>query len=287
MSRKALGRGLSALFTETGAIDQDLVEIGIEQIDPSDVQPRQVFKQERLEELAASLKANGVIQPIVVRRRGDRFQLIAGERRWRAAQLAGLHKVPAVVKEVPDASVLELSLIENLQREDLNAIEEAGAYKNLLEKHGYTQEQLAQRVGRDRSSIANSLRLLKLPATIQALVEEEKLSMGHARALIGLSSVADQEALAKRIVIRGLSVRETERLVKQPRGGGSVTEDASKGARKPVDPNINAAELKLKRRLGAPVKISMTKRGGSILIKFSTMDDLSRIFDMLVERGKA
>jgi len=287
MSRKALGRGLSALFTETGAIDQDLVEIGIEQIDPSDVQPRQVFKQERLEELAASLKANGVIQPIVVRRRGDRFQLIAGERRWRAAQLAGLHKVPAVVKEVPDASVLELSLIENLQREDLNAIEEAGAYKNLLEKHGYTQEQLAQRVGRDRSSIANSLRLLKLPATIQALVEEEKLSMGHARALIGLSSVADQEALAKRIVIRGLSVRETERLVKQPRGGGSVAEDASKGARKPVDPNINAAELKLKRRLGAPVKISMTKRGGSILIKFSTMDDLSRIFDMLVERGKA
>ena len=208
MSRKALGRGLSALFTETGSIDQDLVEIGIEQIDPSEVQPRQVFRQEKLAELAASLKANGVIQPVVVRRRGERFQLIAGERRWRAAQLAGLHKIPAVVKNVPDASVLELSLIENLQRENLNPIEEAGAYKNLLDKLGYTQEQLAQRVGRDRSSIANSLRLLKLPAAIQALVGEEKLSMGHARALIGLGSAADQEAMANRILSRGLSVRE-------------------------------------------------------------------------------
>src|SRR5215813_9062567 len=192
MSRKALGRGLSALFTETGSIDQDLIEIGIEQIDPNEVQPRQVFRQEKLEELAASLKANGVIQPVVVRRRGDRFQLIAGERRWRAAQLAGLHKIPAIVKDVPDTAVLELSLIENLQRENLNPIEEASAFKNLLDKLGYTQDQLAQRVGKDRSSIANSLRLLKLPPSIQTLVEEEKLSMGHARALIVLASAADK-----------------------------------------------------------------------------------------------
>lgn len=285
MSRKALGRGLSALFTETGSIDQDLVEIGIELIDPSEVQPRQVFKQERLDELAASLKANGVIQPIVVRRRGDRFQLIAGERRWRAAQLAGLHKIPAVVKDVPDSNVLELSLIENLQRENLNPIEEAGAYRNLVDTHGYSQEQLAQRVGKDRSSIANSLRLLKLPPAVQALVEGEKLSMGHARALLALGSAAEQEALAARIVLKGLSVRETERLVKQPRAS-SASEDARKVQRKNSDPNVNAAELKLKRKLGAPVKINLTKRGGSILIKFSTMDDLSRIFDILVERGR-
>src|SRR5262249_1649260 len=284
MSRKALGKGLSALFTETGSIDQDLIEIGIEQIDPNEVQPRQVFRQEKLEELAASLKANGVIQPVVVRRRGDRFQLIAGERRWRAAQLAGLHKIPAIVKEVSDAGILELSLIENLQREDLNPIEEAGAYRNLIDKLGYTQEQLAQRVGRDRSSIANSLRLLKLPAAIQALVEEQKLSMGHARALISLGSPAEQEALAKRIVLKGLSVREAERLAKLP--AKALSAESRKPQRRAVDPNVNAAELRLKRKLGAPVKINVTKRGGSILIKFSTMDDLTRIFDLLVERAK-
>lgn len=286
MSRKALGRGLSALFTETGSIDQDLVEIGIELIDPSEVQPRQVFRQERLDELAASVKANGVIQPIVVRRRGKRFQLIAGERRWRAAQLAGLHKIPAVVKDVSDSNVLELSLIENIQRENLNPIEEAGAYRNLLDTHGYTQEQLAQRVGRDRSSIANSLRLLKLPPAVQALVEGDKLSMGHARALLALGSAAEQEALAARIVLKGLSVREAERLVKPPHGS-SASEEPRKLQLKNSDPNVNAAELKLKRKLGAPVKINLTKRGGSILIKFSTMDDLSRIFDILVERSKA
>ena len=285
MSRKALGRGLSALFTETGSIDQDLIEIGIEQIDPNEVQPRQVFRQEKLEELAASLKANGVIQPVVVRRRGDRFQLIAGERRWRAAQLAGLHKIPAIVKDVSDAGILELSLIENLQREDLNPIEEAGAYRNLIDKLGYTQEQLAQRVGRDRSSIANSLRLLKLPAAIQALVEEQKLSMGHARALISLGSPAEQEALAKRIVLKGLSVREAERLAKLP--AKALSAESRKPQRRAVDPNVNAAELRLKRKLGAPVKINVTKRGGSILIKFSTTDELTRIFDLLVERAKA
>lgn len=286
MSRKALGRGLSALFTEAGSIDRDLVEVGIEQIDPSEVQPRQVFRQDKLEELAASLKTNGVIQPIVVRRRGDRYQLIAGERRWRAAQLAGLHKIPAVVKDVPDTAVLELSLIENLQRENLNPIEEAGAYKNLVDRLGYTQEQLAQRVGKDRSSISNSLRLLKLPLSVQALVEEEKLSMGHARALIALGSGVDLEALAKRIVLNGLSVRETEKLVKQP-GTLSAKEESRKARRKAADPNISAAELKLKRKLGAPVKINLTRRGGSILIKFSTMEDLTRIFEILVERGKS
>jgi len=282
MSRKALGRGLSALFTQTGSIDQDLIEVGLEQIDPNEVQPRQLFRQDKLEELALSLRANGVIQPVVVRRRGERFQLIAGERRWRAAQLAGLHKIPAIVKDVPDAALLELSLIENLQRENLTAIEEATAYKNLIDQLGYTQEELAKRVGKDRSSIANALRLLRLPASIQTLVEDEKLSMGHARALITLASSADQEALAKNIVLKGLSVRETERLVKQPAmpSGTGTPPKAS-------DPNVAAAELKLKRKLAAPVRIILTKRGGSIEIKFSTMDDLSRIFDLIVERSKA
>src|SRR5262249_31252900 len=190
-----------------------------------------------------------------------------------------------IVKDVPDTAVLELSLIENLQRENLNPIEEAGAYKNLIEKLGYTQEQLAQRVGKDRSSIANSLRLLKLPLSVQALVEEEKLSMGHARALLGLGPAVDLETLAKRIVMNGLSVRETEKLVKQP--GTLSPQEESRKARKATDPNVNAAELKLKRKLGAPVKISLTKRGGSILIKFSTMEDLTRIFEILVERSKS
>jgi ParB family transcriptional regulator, chromosome partitioning protein len=279
MSRKALGRGLNALFPTVTAIENDLVELDIDRIDPAVVQPRGVFKEDKLEELALSIRHNGIIQPIVVRRSGDRFQLIAGERRWRAAQRAGLHRVPCIIKEVPDDNVLELSLIENIQREELNPIEEANAFKNLLETRKLTQEELAQRVGKDRSSITNALRLLKLPPEIQKLVEEEKLSMGHARALLSLESAEEQIAIAREITGKNLSVRETEQIVKKRPPSGKQT----KVINATEDANILAAEAKLSKKLGAPVKIRLAKNGGVVEIKFSSDEELSQLFDNLMQ----
>jgi ParB family chromosome partitioning protein len=282
MSRKALGRGLSALFTQSASLDQDLVVIGIEQIDPTGGQPRHVFKEDKLQELAASIKSNGLIQPVVVRRSGaDRFQIIAGERRWRAAQIAGLQRIPCVIKEVDDQNLLELSLIENLQRENLNPIEEASAFRRLLEKSQMTQEQIAAKIGKDRSSIANSLRLLRLPKEIQALVEENKLSMGHARALLALESADDQKALASRIVAGGLSVRDAERLSKSRQTNGKTAAGGARQASK-SDPNVAAAEAKLGKKLGAPVKIKLVHSGGTVEIRFKSMEDLSRLYDVIM-----
>ncbi|HEU4386186.1 MAG TPA: ParB/RepB/Spo0J family partition protein [Blastocatellia bacterium] len=283
MSRKALGRGLSALFSQSPTPELDLVDLSIDLLEPTDVQPRTVFREDKLEELAQSIKANGIIQPIVVRRSGERFQIIAGERRWRAAQKAGLHKVPCLIKDVAEENTLELSLIENLQREDLNPIEEANAFKRLLEKFQLTQEEIARRIGRDRSSITNSLRLLKLPKEIQSLVEQDKLSMGHARALLSITLADKQKAAAEQILRGQLSVRETELLVKRIQGSGrdkhAVRGHANERA------NVAAAELKLKRRLGAPVRIRFTGRGGVIEVKFTSSDDLSRVFDLLMQRA--
>jgi len=282
MSRKALGRGLSALFTQSGTLDQDLVSIGIEQIDPTDGQPRHVFKEDKLQELAASIKSNGLIQPVVVRRNGlDRFQIIAGERRWRAAQMAGLQRIPCVIKEVDDQNLLELSLIENLQRENLNPIEEANAFRRLLERSQMTQEQIAVKIGKDRSSIANSLRLLRLPKEIQALVEESRLSMGHARALLSLEAAADQKALASRIISGGLSVRDAERLSKASQSGGRKTGSSARDTAQ-VDPNVAAAEAKLSKKLGTPVKIRFSQQGGAMEIGFRSMEDLSRLYDVIM-----
>jgi ParB family transcriptional regulator, chromosome partitioning protein len=290
MSRKALGRGLSALFTQSGTLDQDLVEIGIEQIDPTQGQPRHLFRQDKLEELAASIKTNGLIQPVVVRRNGlDRFQIIAGERRWRAAQIAGLQKIPCVIKEVDEANLLELSLIENLQRENLNPIEEAKAFRRLLEKSHMTQEQIAGRIGKDRSSITNSLRLLKLPKEIQTMVEEDQLSMGHARALLALEMADEQKALATRIVAGGLSVRDAERLARSGQDRTSAEAGKRPGTGESAaqsDPNVAAAEAKLGKKLGAPVKIKFVRGGGTVEIRFKSMDDLSRVYDLImVNRG--
>jgi ParB family chromosome partitioning protein len=284
MSRKALGRGLSALFNQTGPQETDLVDLGIDQIDPAETQPRTLFKEDKLDELAQSIKINGLIQPIVVRRVGDRFEIIAGERRWRAAQRAGLHKIPAIIKDVPSDGVLELSLIENLQREELNPIEEATAYKRLIERFRLTQDDIAHRIGKDRSSITNCLRLLKLPRDIQALVEDERLSMGHARALLSISSPDKQKAIASEILKKGISVRETETLVKQVQSQNRGSTAGSKGA--PAESaNINAAELKLKKKLGAPVRIKLSRKGGVIEIRFTSPAELSRIFDLLMQRA--
>jgi ParB family chromosome partitioning protein len=285
MSKKALGRGLSALFPQAGSLDQDLVHLGIDQIRPAEAQPRKHFDESKLKELAQSIKANGLIQPLVVRRMGDGFQLIAGERRWRAAQLAGLHKVPCVIKDASDDSVLELSLIENLQREDLNPIEEAAAYKSLVETLGMTQDQVAQRIGKDRSTVANSLRLLRLPPEVQTLVQHEKISMGHARALLALESAEQQIRLANHIVARALSVRQAEALTSKSAKDSSSSSSTRKPRLAGERANIMAAETKLRKRLGAPVNIRLAKEGGVIEIKFSSMDDLTRLFDQLMQKS--
>jgi|SRR5262249_38684193 len=279
MSRKALGRGLNALFPQVTHVENDLVELDVDRIDPAVVQPRGVFKEDKLEELARSIRHNGIIQPLVVRRNGDRFQLIAGERRWRAAQRASLHRVPCIIKEVPEESVLELSLIENIQREELNPIEEANAFKNLLETRELTQEELANRVGKDRSSITNSLRLLKLPLEIQRMVEDESLTMGHARALLSVETTDEQMSIAREVTGKGLSVRETEQIVKKQR---PKTRDG-KVINATDDPNVLAAEAKLSKKLGAPVKIKLARTGGVIEIRFSSNEELSRLFDVLVQ----
>jgi ParB family transcriptional regulator, chromosome partitioning protein len=288
MSRKALGRGLDALFAQGTSIESDLMELDIDRLDPGGEQPRNVFREDKLEELAQSIRHSGIIQPLVVRRKGDRFEIIAGERRWRAAQKAGLHKIPCVVRDVASENVLELSLIENIQREELNPIEEANAFKKLLEMRDLTQEEVARRVGKERSSITNALRLLKLPVELQRLVEEEKLSMGHARALLSIDSAEHQISLARQITSRTLSVRETEQLVKRshnaPSRAGQNKPQKAEGADRA---NILAAEAKLSKKLGAPVKIRLAKAGGVIEIKFSSTHDLARVFDAIIQTRDA
>ncbi|HLG13970.1 MAG TPA: ParB/RepB/Spo0J family partition protein [Blastocatellia bacterium] len=283
MSRRALGRGLDALFTKTAVREADVVDVDIDLIDRSAYQPRQVFKEKAIEELASSIKANGILQPIIVRRVGDRFQIIAGERRWRAAQRAGLQRITCVIRDAPDQNLLELSLIENIQREELNPIEEAAAYRRLVDELSVTQEEVARRVGKDRSSVTNSLRLLRLPREVQRLVEDEKLSMGHARALLAIGPADRQKSLAAVIVARSLSVRETETLIKRAQSAPSTGSQARKAPRRAESDsaNILAAESKLSRKLAAPVRIKLSQGKGVIEIKFSSTDDLTRIYDLL------
>jgi len=285
MTRKALGRGLSALLSaeKSVSIGEEAFQIDVRLIEPSPVQPRTRFEAGALNGLAESIRENGLVQPVVVRRKGGRFELIAGERRWRAAQQAGLEKIPAVVRDVPDDKLLELALIENIQREDLNAIEEALAYKSLIEAAGLTQEVLAQRVGRDRSYITNYLRLLKLPEDLQGLVQDGKLSTGHARTLLGASDAALQRRLARQIMEKGLSVRDTERLIRQ--SSGSNTAPAKTVARNRTDdPNVRAAEAKLRRKLGTRVNIlgNAGGVGGRIEIEYYSTQDLDRFYDLLM-----
>jgi ParB family chromosome partitioning protein len=275
---------LSALLSDTaGTTNEDLLEIDIDLIEPSPAQPRTHFDEGRLEELAQSIRSNGIVQPLLVRRRGARYQLVAGERRWRAAQRAGLQRVPAVVREIPDDKLLELALVENIQRQELNAIEEAHAYKRLIETLGLTQETVAQRVGRDRSFVTNYLRLLRLPEDIQRLVEEEKLSMGHARALLGVDDADIQRRVARNVIEQSLSVRETERAIKRIIGGASPA-TATMPSPKRDDANIRAAETKLRRRFGTQVRVlpSQTGPGGKIEIEYYNDSDLDRLYQLLV-----
>ena len=285
MARKVLGRGLSALLGEekTRSDSENYLDLDLDLIDPNSQQPRSRFTEERLEELAQSIRTNGIIQPIVVRKRGTRYQIIAGERRWRAAQRVGLQKIPAVIREVGDEKLLELALIENIQRQELNAIEEAKAYKNLVDTIGLTQEVIAERVGKNRTIITTFLRLLKLPKDIQNLVEEEKLSAGHGRALLMLNDADLQKRLAAKVIELSLSVRETEKAVKGI--GKENYQPKDKNLTKPkIDANMKAAEIKLRRQLGTQVNILPDGKGtgGKIEIEYYSDSDLDRVYRLLL-----
>jgi ParB family chromosome partitioning protein len=259
--------------------------VDVDLIDPGSEQPRTRFDEEALERLTVSIKEHGVVQPILVRRRGNRFELIAGERRWRAAQRAGISKIPVVVRDVADGDLLEIALTENVQREDLNPIEEAQAYQKLIERVGLTQEALAARFGRDRSYITNYLRLLRLPEDVQHLVEEGRLSTGHRGTVLGLPHHDQQRRAARHVIVKGLSVRATEALVRKSLGAGS--ESSTRKVTASVDPNVRAAETKLRRALGTQVRIiqGITDGPGRIEIAFFNNQDLDRVYRTLVRVG--
>lgn len=286
MSRKALGRGLSALLgEETGKnANEELLEIDLDLIQPNSEQPRTRFTEEKLEELAQSIRVNGIVQPILVRRKNSHFELVAGERRWRAAQRAGLRKIPAIVKNVSDEKLLELALVENIQRQELNAIEEAKAYRKLVDTIGLTQEMIADRVGKNRTAITTFLRLLKLPDDIQKLVEEEKLSAGHGRALLLTDDTEAQRRVAKSIIEMSLSVREAEKAVKRISKGETQT-SANKQVAPKNDANLKVAETKLRRHFGTNVQIVQDRKGagGKIEIEYYGETDLDRIYSLILE----
>jgi ParB family chromosome partitioning protein len=274
MNKRGLGRGLGALLASDARTGSDsLEEIPVDQIQPNPYQPRRLFSQEAIDELAASIRASGVIQPIVVRRVGDGYELIAGERRWRAASQAGLGTVPSIVREATDAQSLELALVENLLREDLNPMEEAEAYQKLLGDFTWTQDELAQRIGRDRSSIANTVRLLRLPETIQDDLRSGRLTMGHARALLSLSGATEQLRLRDQILAHSWSVRTTEegvqksRLIQRP------------GRRRSAE--LERLEGALQSHLLTKVRIAGNERRGRIEVSYATGEELERLVALL------
>jgi ParB family chromosome partitioning protein len=277
--RPALGKGLSALIPDAPEPPRaGVLEVDIDLLAPNNLQPRVQMDDARLQELADSIKANGIIQPILVRRTGTTYRIIAGERRWRAAQRAGLHKVPVVVRDVSDGKeLLELALIENIQRENLNAVDEALAYRRLADEFGLTQDQIAAAVGKDRSSVANFMRLLKLPDEVRADLASGALSMGHARALLALTDAPAQRHAAREVISRGLSVRDTEVLIKKL---GDPTKDRGPAEPK-ADVHTRAAEDRMRFALGARVKIIRRKGGGVIQIDFGSENELNRIYELL------
>ncbi len=297
--RKALGKGLSALLPGRGqppvatavatapapvagpsTAKPGTLPLGL--IQPNPMQPRTHFNSDGLEELAASIRANGIIQPLIVRRMGDSYQIVAGERRWRAARIAELEEVPVVIQDVADRSMLELALIENIQREDLNPIETAHAFDRLGRDLGLSQEEIGRRTGKDRTSIANIVRLLKLPKEVQLLVAERRLSMGHARAILGLPTAEEQIQVAEKTVALGLSVRQVEAQVQE------LTSDRGKpshGSRKDAvqDPNVRAAADELERALGTRVRIiELSEQRGRIEIEYYSQSDLDRLYQQIL-----
>jgi ParB family chromosome partitioning protein len=279
--KQALGRGLSALLPGGEDVPRGtpLQEVEVGRLAPSRFQPRRAFAEDGLAELAASIRTHGLLQPLVVVSSGDRFEIVAGERRFRAAKLAGLERVPVVVREKPsDRELLELALVENLQREDLNAMEESEAYGRLREEFSLTQEQIAERVGKDRATIANSLRLLKLSYTVKESVRAGTLSGGHARAIASLATPDEQQGLAEEVVRRGLSVRQTERRAAEIAAGPKLVREKRR------DPFTRDAEEKLSRHLSTRARITRRRRGGRIELSFSSEEELIGLFERLMGR---
>jgi ParB family chromosome partitioning protein len=278
MKRKVLGKGLSALLPDPDP-PPAAGEVPVESLEPNPYQPRTAMEPQALAGLAHSIRESGMVQPILVRRHGRGYQIIAGERRWRAAQQLGLERVPITVRDVPDDQLLELALIENIQRQELSPLEEAHAYHRLQEEFDLTQEQVALKVGKDRSTVANTLRLLRLPAEVRALVDRGQLDAGHARALLAVDDPESRLALAREAARRGLSVREVERRVALLRAPA-----AAPATRR--DPNTRAAEEKLRAALGTRVQISRRGRGGVVRIAFTSEGELQRLFEALVRVGR-
>jgi len=282
MKRKALGKGLSALLPDpepSPVGEEAALHVSPDRLEANPFQPRALMEPARLDELAASIRESGMIQPLLVRRAGGRYQIIAGERRWRAAQRLGLATVPVVVRDVPDDRLLELALVENIQREELSPLEEAQAFQRLHDEFHLTQEDVARKVGRDRSTIANTLRLLRLPAEVKDMIAGGRLDAGHGRALLALERGEDQLALAREAARRGLSVREVERrvaLLRAPR------------PRRPGhrDPNTRAAEERLRAALGTRVQIVRRGKAGTMRIAFATEAELQRIYELLLRAGR-
>ena len=286
--RRVLGRGLGALLPSpgSGADHADYIECPLDRIAVADHQPRQRFSEEKLRELAESIRAKGVLQPVVVRRDGDRFLLIAGERRVRAARLAGLRAVPVVVKDVSPSEVFELALIENIQREDLDPIEEAEAYARLIESHGYTHDELARRVGKERTTVVNSLRLLQLDANAKEMVAEGRLSAGHARALLGVAEEEARRTLQTAILTEGLSVRETERRVRVSRPPAAPPAPQRRSAREqPLSPLHEIVAREIGAHVEAPVRVMPTsRRAGRVVIEYESLEALQRIHERITGR---
>jgi ParB family chromosome partitioning protein len=279
--RPALGRGLSALIPDAPAppAQERSLDVDIDLLRPNKFQPRTQMDDGRIDDLARSIRSNGVIQPIVVRKSENGYEIVAGERRWRASQRAGLLKVPVVVRDIPDERLLAAALIENIQREDLNPIEEAHAYRRLSDEFGLTQEQIAESVGKDRSSVANYVRLLRLPPEVRDHVGGRTLSMGHARALLSLPDGESQLRVGREIVQKELSVRETEALVKR------TVSPAPEKAETPTDVHTRAAEERLRFALGTRVRIVRKGKGGRLEIDFSDENELQRIYEQLTEKS--
>jgi len=281
MTRKALGRGLNALLhTVENTSPAGLAEVAVDLIDANPFQPRRTFSADKLKELSDSIRASGVVQPVLLRRSDDRYQLIAGERRLRAARLAGLTAIPAVVREIGDRDALELALTENLLREDLNQIEAAQGYALLQQKHGLSHEEIAERLGLDRSTVTNTLRLLRLPPEVQQMIAEGAISAGHARALLGLESAAAQLQMANLIVKQGLSVRQVENLVALRTSPPPKKEEVDEPR---IDPNVRAAVLEMERTLGTRVKVHGDEKRGKIEISYFSAEDLNRIYELIVK----
>ena len=275
--KKALGKGIKAFIPEEYGIlkEESYTELEVGELRPSPLQPRMRFDEKGIEELAQSIKKAGVLQPIIVIPEGEHFKILIGERRWRAAQKAGLRKIPVLIRNIPKEQQLEVSLVENLQREELNPIEIALAYEKLTEELGYTQQEVAEKVGKDRASVANFLRLLKLPSEIQESLQDGKISMGHAKTLLSVEDSKAQLDLVKRIVQKGLSVRATENLV------AKFNKQLSPSRKRNPDPNLEAVQEELLKALGTKVAISGNQKKGIINIFYYSLDELNRISEFI------